>query len=170
MEYPYKKLVVPEKLQNGTLNGQLSPALLAPVLCGGRMYRPAARKFNEMYEAADAAGIKLKNIGDYRSLEQQMTMFKQRYSLVDEGRVPQVTRKYKGKTWYLKKKMSPSAVPDPTGKTGSNHGWGLAIDLDVTKVKTARWLMKNAPTYGFYLQGSDPNSREFELWHWQYCG
>lgn len=169
MEYPYKKLVVPPKLRNGALNGQLPPAMLSPVLCGGQMYRPAAKKFNEMYEAAETDGVKLKNIGDYRSFEQQLTMFKQRYSLKDEGRVPQVTRTFEGKTWYLKKKMSPSATPDPSGKTGSNHGWGLAIDLDVTKVKTARWLMKNAPTYGFYLQGDDPNSREFELWHWQFC-
>ena len=33
------------------------------------------------------------------------------------------------------------------------------------------WLCANAPKYGFYLQGSDPKSPEFEAWHWQYvCG
>lgn len=171
MKYPYKKLVVPAKLlENGVLNGKLPAALLSPLLCGGKMYRPVAKKFNEMYEAALVDGVELRNIGDYRSFEQQLALFKQRYSLVDEGRKPQITRTYKGETWYLKKKMSPSATPDPTGKNGSNHGWGLAIDLDVTKVKTARWLMKNAPTYGFYLQGDNPESREFELWHWQFCG
>jgi len=46
---------------------------------------------------------------------------------------------------------------------------GLAIDLNVTDKKVADWLCANGPKYGFYLQGSDPKSPEFELWHWQYC-
>jgi LAS superfamily LD-carboxypeptidase LdcB len=91
-------------------------------------------------------------------------MFNDRYSLKDEGRVPQITRQYQGKTWYLKKGKSPSGVPGT-----SNHGLGLAIDLDVSNPKVAAWLCSNAPKYGFYLQGSDPKSPEFELWHWQYC-
>lgn len=48
-------------------------------------------------------------------------------------------------------------------------GGGLAIDLNVTDKKVANWLCDNAPKYGFYLQGNDPKSPEFELWHWQYC-
>jgi hypothetical protein len=34
--------------------------------------------------------------------------------------------------------------------------------------KCLDWLCVNAPKYGFYLQGSDPKSKEFEAWHWQY--
>lgn len=176
IKYPYIKLVLPTALK-AHKNGQLPPQLLAGVKIGGQMYAPVAKHFNALYDAAKTAGYKLRNVGDYRSFAGQLAMFKDRYVLDDTGRVPQVTRKFEGKTWYLKKGKAPSATPDPTGKTGSNHGWGLAIDLgyDVNGRLTSmggkclEWMCENAPRYGFYLQGSDPKSKEFEAWHWQYC-
>ena len=163
-KYPYKKLVVPAALQ-GVPNGKLSGKILRPVKCGGQMYVEAAEAFNRMYDQASQSGIKLRNVGDYRSFDAQLGLFKQRYALEDLGRKPQVTRTYEGKTWYLKPGMAPCSTP---GK--SNHGLGLAIDLDVTTAKVLDWLCANAPTYGFYLQSDDPKSPEFEAWHWQYCG
>ncbi len=176
MGYPFIKLVVPSALKNHK-NGQLPENLLAKVKTGGLMYAPVAEHFNALYDAALSAGFKLKNIGDYRSFDGQLKMFLDRYDTADTGRSPQVTRQYEGKTWYLKKGKAPSAAPDPTGKKGSNHGWGLAIDLgyDVGGKLTAmggacfEWMCENAPKYGFYLQTSDPKSKEFEAWHWQYC-
>lgn len=176
--YPFVKLVLPTAL-TAHKNGQLPTNLLAPIKTGGVMYTPVADYFNKLYDAALAAGIKLKNIGDYRSFDGQLKMFLDRYSTSDLGRKPQVTRQYEGKTWYLKPGKAPSAAPDPTGKKGSNHGWGLAIDLGFEKGgktvalssdKTVHdWMVANAPKFGFYLQGSDPNSKEFEFWHWQYA-
>lgn len=163
-KYPYKKLVVPAALQCVD-NGKLSGKILRPVKCGGQMWEGAAEAFNRMYDQAIQSGIKLRNVGDYRSYEAQLQLFKQRYSLEDTGRVPKVTREWDGKTWLLRKGMSPSSTP---GK--SNHGLGLAIDLDVTTAKVLDWLCTNAPAYGFYLQSDDPSSPEFEAWHWQYCG
>ena len=163
-KYPYKKLVIPAAL-NGIPNGKLPGKLLRPVKCGGQMYVDAAAAFDRMYDQAILSGIKLRNVGDYRSYAQQEALFKQRYSLEDTGRVPKVTRTWEGKTWLLRKGMSPSSTP---GK--SNHGLGLAIDLDVTTTKVLDWLCTNAPTFGFYLQSDDPSSPEFEAWHWQYCG
>jgi LAS superfamily LD-carboxypeptidase LdcB len=163
-KYPYKKLVVPTALQ-GVPNGKLSGKILRPVKCGGQMYVEAAEAFDRMYDQATQSGIKLRNVGDYRSFDAQLGLFKQRYALDDLGRKPQVTRTYEGKTWYLKPGMAPCSTP---GK--SNHGLGLAIDLDVTTAKVLDWLCANAPTYGFYLQSDDPSSPEFEAWHWQYCG
>ena len=163
-KYPYKKLVVPAALQ-GVDNGKLSGKMLRPVKCGGQMWEGAADAFNAMYDQAIQSGIKLRNVGDYRSYEAQLQLFKQRYSLEDTGRVPKVTRQWDGKTWLLRKGMSPSSTP---GK--SNHGLGLAIDLDVTTAKVLDWLCLNAPAFGFYLQSDDPSSPEFEAWHWQYCG
>ena len=163
-KYPYKKLTVPAALQ-GVDNGKLSGKILRPVKCGGQMYVDAAEAFNAMYDQASMSGIKLRNIGDYRSYDQQLQLFNQRYSSEDGGRKPQVTRTYDGKTWYLKPGMSPCSTP---GK--SNHGLGLAIDLDVTTAKVLDWLCTNAPTYGFYLQTDDSSSPEFEAWHWQFCG
>jgi LAS superfamily LD-carboxypeptidase LdcB len=163
-KYPYKKLVVPAALQ-GVDNGKLSGKLLASVKCGGQMWSGAAEAFNRMYDQAILSGIKLRNIGDYRSYEAQLGLFKQRYALEDLGRKPTVTRTWDGKTWYLKPGMAPCSTP---GK--SNHGLGLAIDLDVTTAKVLDWMCANAPTYGFYLQSDDPSSPEFEAWHWQFAG
>jgi LAS superfamily LD-carboxypeptidase LdcB len=176
MAYPYIPVQLPTALK-AHKNGQLPANLLAKVKTGGLMYTTAAEQFNKMYDAALAAGFKLRNVGDYRSFEGQLSMFMDRYQTTDTGRVPQVTRTYEGKTWYLKKGKAPSAAPDPTGKKGSNHGWGLAIDLGyeaggkLTSMggKCFEWMCANAPKYGFYLQGSDPKSKEFEAWHWQYC-
>lgn len=174
MNYPCIKLVVPAPLKQYK-NGQLNPSVLASVKTGGKMYAPVAEQFNKLYDAALAAGFKLKNVGDYRSFDSQLSMFLDRYVTEDTG--TGVKRQYDGKTWYLKKGKAPSAAPDPTGLKGSNHGWGLAIDLGYDQGgKTAsmggacfEWMCANAPSYGFYLQGSDPKSKEFEAWHWQYC-
>ena len=70
-KYPYKKLVVPAALQ-GVDNGKLSGKILRPVKCGGQMWEGAAEAFNRMYDQATLSGIKLRNIGDYRSYEQQL--------------------------------------------------------------------------------------------------
>lgn len=179
MKYPFTPLVLPSMLR-GQINGRLDSSLLVRVATGGKMLAPAAVAFNAMYAEAQNAGITLKNIGDYRSYDGQLAMFMDRYSLKNDGRKPQVTRTYEGKTWFLKKGKAPSAAPDPTGKRGSNHGWGLAIDLAVegkqgqilnigSDKKAVRWLCANAPRFGFYLQGDNPKSPEFEIWHWQFC-
>jgi peptidoglycan hydrolase-like protein with peptidoglycan-binding domain len=173
-QYPYIKLVVPTALKQYK-NGQLAESVLASVKTGGKMYAPVAAQFNKMYDAALAAGFKLKNVGDYRSFQGQLSMFMDRYVTTDTG--TGVTRQYEGKTWWLKKGKAPSAAPDPTGLKGSNHGWGLAIDLgyDVNGKLTSmggkcfEWMCTNAPKYGFYLQGNNAASKEFEAWHWQYA-
>ncbi len=166
-KYPYKKMVLPKELAGmKDVTGKLTPEMLTTSVNGAKFWRWAGIAFNQMFNDAEKAGFKLQNIGDYRSYEQQLAMFKERYSTTDGGRKPQVTRTWDGKTWYLKPKMSPSSSP---GK--SNHGLGLAIDLNVTNPKTLDWLCENAPKYGFYLQSDNPASPEFEAWHWQYvCG
>lgn len=161
--YPSRKLVLPKELAK-VENGKVPPQMLVKLKCGGQMWRWAGVSFNVLIADARTAGIKIRNQGDYRPFEQQLTLFKDRYSLKDEGRVPQVTRQYEGKRWFLRKGKSPSASPGT-----SPHGWALAIDVDVKDAKTLNWLCNNAPKYGFYLQGSDPKSPEFEAWHWQYC-
>jgi len=166
-KYPYKKMVLPKELTSmKDETGKLTPEMLTTSVNGAKFWRWAGIAFNQMFNDAEKAGFKLQNIGDYRSYEQQLAMFKERYSTTDGGRKPQVTRTWDGKTWYLKPKMSPSSSP---GK--SNHGLGLAIDLNVTNPKTLDWLCENAPKYGYYLQSDNPASPEFEAWHWQYvCG
>lgn len=170
-KFPYIKLVLPKAVEK-VGNGNLTPAMLKGVKTGGKMWTVAADAFNEMYDAALAAGFKLRNVGDYRPVEDQMAMFRDRYDDKPTGRKPEVTRDYNGKKYYLKAGKAPSSTP---GK--SNHGFGLAIDLGyevggkLTSMggKCLDWMCENAPKYGFYLQGNDPKSPEFEAWHWQYC-
>lgn len=185
MKYPYKKLVLPKALAK-VENGKLDVKTLVKVKCGGVMYVDAANKFNEMYDAAVKDGIKFKNVGDYRSAEAQLKLFKERYRLAEDRDwkdkkkgilldTDRVKRVYNGETWLLRNGFAPCSSPQK-----SNHGYGLAIDIGVERKgklvalasdkESLEWLCANAPTYGFYLQSDDPSSREFEAWHWQYCG
>ena len=163
-KYPYKKMVLPKELVGmKDETGKLTVEQLKEAPNGAKFWKWAGIAFSQMFNDAKDAGLNLQNIGDYRSYEQQLAMFNERYSTTDGGRKPQVTRTWNGKTYYLKPGMSPSSSP---GK--SNHGLGLAIDLNVTNPKVLDWLCENAPKYGFYLQSDDPKSPEFENWHWQY--
>lgn len=175
--HPVAKMILPKEVEK-VGNGKLTDKMMKKVKCGGVMWTGAADAFNAMYDAALAAGHKLRNIGDYRPVEQQLSMFKERYSDKPTGRKPEITRTYEGKKWYLKKGMAPSGSPGT-----SNHGFGLAIDLaadakgkivGIGGTKAYAWMTENAPNYGFYLQGAPtkPDGKanpEYEAWHWQYC-
>jgi D-alanyl-D-alanine carboxypeptidase len=149
-------------------NGNLPASVLANIHAGGKLYGPAAFWFNVMFTEARKDKIVLQSVSSgYRSFRAQEVLFLSRYSRTPTGRVPQVTRKWNGETWYLRKGSAPSATP---GK--STHGYGLAQDLAVPR-RTFDWLCANAPKYGFYLQGpriknGKPNP-EWEAWHWQFC-
>ena len=175
--HPVAKMILPKEVEK-VGNGKLTDKMKKKVKCGGVMWTGAADAFNAMYDAALAAGHKLRNIGDYRPFEGQLSMFMDRYDQNPTGRKPEVTRTYQGKKWYLKKGKSPSGTPGT-----SNHGFGLAIDLAVDAkgkivgiggTKAYAWMTENAPNYGFYLQGTPtkPDGKanpEYEAWHWQYC-
>lgn len=176
MIYPSKKLVVPTELRVYN-NGQIPKHLLAKLSFGGQLWRGAAFALNILLADSKKAGVNLTNNGDYRTHERVVKLFLDRYTDKPTGRTPEVTRKWQGKTWYLKKGKAPSAAPSEQGpgRGGSPHGWGLAVDFAERRnglkkplsAPTIKWLCENAPNYGFYLQGSDPSSPEFEVWHWQ---
>lgn len=165
---PVKKLKVPKELQKYD-NGKIPPHLLKDIAGGGQLWINAADSWNAMAEAAKKDGIEFKGVAKgYRSYEAQTAMFIVRYDTKPTGRKPKVTRRWQGKVWYLRVGKSPSATPGT-----SNHGWGLAQDIEVP-AKTYAWMCNNAPKFGFYLQGKSklitgkPNP-EFEAWHWQFC-
>lgn len=177
--YPVKKMVIPSALKNEP-NGKINKKLLKKTVNGAWMWENATFSFDLMYKEARDAGIRLINIGDYRSYRAQERMFKQRYSTKDLGRKPKVTRRWNGVVYYLKPGKSPSAVPGT-----SNHGFALACDLAIknekgkvvslaSDSKAMKWMCDNAPRFGFYLQGlptlpSGKPNPEWEAWHWQYC-
>jgi len=169
--HPYKAQKVP-----GTLlrygNGRLPASALGKLSCGGTAWATSvfwggpAFAFNTMYDDALKDGIQLKAVsGGYRSFEAQEALFFSRYSTEPTGRVPQITRIYKGRTYFLNQGASPSASPGT-----SPHGWACAQDFDVSN-GAYDWLCNNGPRYGAYLQGPPkylwkPNP-EYEAWHWQ---
>jgi LAS superfamily LD-carboxypeptidase LdcB len=171
--YPVIPLRRPEELVK-TTNGKVPAKLLRKTKSGADLYTKAAVAYDALHDAALKAGFEFKSVGGYRPYERQLELFKDRYTTKDLGRKPQVTRKFEGKTWFLKPGKSPAGTPGT-----SNHGLALAVDLAVktpkglvslgSVPKAVNWLCANAPRYGFYLQVSDPKSPEFEIWHWQYC-
>lgn len=167
LSYPVKRLVVPARLGKYP-NGKLPRRLLRKTNAGGLLYKDAAKSFNKMYASAKADGITLVLTGNgYRSYETQYRLFMDRYSPKNTGRVPQVTRWFDGRRYWLKKGKSPSATPST-----SNHGYGLAVDINVHDPRVFAWLDANAPKFGFYLQGKPTRpdgsrNPEYEAWHWQ---
>jgi LAS superfamily LD-carboxypeptidase LdcB len=168
MTEPVKKLKVPKELKKYG-NGKIPAHELIKITGGGKMWGPAGFWWNHMCNDAAQSGIIIKGVSEgYRSLARQEALFFSRYSRKSTGRIPEVTRIYKMKRYWLRKGKSPSATPGH-----SPHGWALAQDIEVPKA-TYDWMCANAPRWGFYLQGPSklrngkPNP-EFEAWHWQFC-
>ena len=92
-------------------------------------------------------------------------------------------RIYDGKRWYLRRGMSPAAVPGT-----SNHGWALANDIALCKsiydplakawvkkiiaitadAKAWQWVQDNAMSFGFGWEGARPGMPGWEPWHIRY--
>lgn len=171
--YPVLPVVMPNELI-GAQNGKIDPRLLRNVNPKGQLYKTAATAFNCLQLAGYFQGISINPIGVsecYRTLERQETIFFERYQLTPSGRVPEITRVYKGRTYYLRAgDVVPCASP---GK--SNHGYGLAVDIANCYGKTLGWLLgdgfitSQALRYGFSWEVQ--SGVEAEPWHLRYvCG
>ena len=109
-----------------------------------------------MRAAAAADGITLGNVGAYRTYDQQMALFRDRYRSTPTG--SNVTRTFQGRTWWLLPGKAPSASPGT-----SNHGWGLAIDIrSVGEDGRLDWLLANAHRFGWSWE------LDVEPWHIRY--
>jgi hypothetical protein len=128
---------VPDLLR-GYGNGRIPRELLTLIGIGQhRLWGPAAEAFKSMRAAAAADGVSISVTDSYRSYDQQTTLAAEKGLSSNGG-------------W--------AAVPGT-----SEHGWGLAVDVDVDKGGLA-WLRDNGATYGFV----NPMARE--PWHWEYHG
>lgn len=169
--------VVPVKLPadlKGIPNGQLPKRLLRPIEPSGRLHHFAAEAWAWLREKAAEEKLTLAQVGDYRSLEQQIALFKTRMRpYPDAKRKTQTTRKWNGETWYLHV-GAPVATPGT-----SNHGFALAIDaalvlkngtvvsITTKPVKARRsglaFLAEYAPQIGFSWE-----IPKVEPWHIRY--
>lgn len=169
-EYPVLPLIMPSDLKSEA-NGNLKPSLLRDIKApNGKLHHLAATAWNALQLAAYFDGVELKHVGAYRPLSEQIALFNNRYEAQKTGRVPEVTRVYNGKTWYLKKGMAPAGTPST-----SNHGWGLAIDIADASGKRLEWLLgdgfmtSNALKFGFSWEVK--SGANAEAWHIRYvCG
>lgn len=119
-------------------NGRVPEAHLVPLRqAGQRLAAPAAAAFTEMEAAARASGIPLRVTDSYRSYEQQVDVA-QRKGLYSEGGL--------------------AARPG-----SSQHGWGLAVDLDLDQ-RAQDWMRANGPRFGFV------EDVPREPWHWTFHG
>jgi len=138
-------IVMPKDLK-GVTPGKLPESLLRSIPGGGKLHWLAADAWNAMVAKAKADGLELKptSSGDlYRTYENQLASFKQRYVL--EPVVGTSTKSFEGKTWYLKKGMAMLATP---GK--SNHNLGIAVDVSSAgETKRLNWLIANVKDFGF---------------------
>ena len=158
--YPVKPIVMPADLrhqQNGVLVASLLKNINTPTQ--GKMHHKAAIAFRCLALNAYFHGISLDQVGAYRTLAQQLAMFKQRYSLTPQSR--NITRKWNHQTYYLRDGFAPSSTPGQ-----SNHGWGLAVDIANCSGARLDFLLANAAKFGFSWEiKSGPQA---EAWHIRY--
>lgn len=117
-------------------NGRIPAQALTSIGVGdNRLSRDAAEAFVRMRSDAAAAGVQIGVSDSYRSYDEQVALV-QREGLYSKGGL--------------------AASPGT-----SNHGWGLAVDLDID-ARAYDWLAKNGARYGFV------EDTPREPWHWGY--
>lgn len=117
-------------------NGRIPADALAPIGVGEhRLWEPAAHAFTDMMAAAQRDGVTIGVNSSYRSYEGQVEMV-ERYGLYSQG--------------------GRAAAPGT-----SNHGWGVAIDLQLDDA-AQEWMRANAADYGFV------EDVPREPWHWTF--
>ncbi|MFZ4718257.1 MAG: M15 family metallopeptidase [Ilumatobacteraceae bacterium] len=127
--------VPPELARFG--NGRIPPDMLTPIGQGNhKLWGPAAVAWKDLIARAARAGIDLRITDSYRTYDQQVEL---------------------AATKGLSSQGGWAATPGT-----SNHGWGMAVDADVTDPKVNDWLRANAGSAGWVL------STEREPWHYEY--
>lgn len=127
--------VPPELARFG--NGRLPPEVLTPIGQGNHaLWAPAAAAWKDLIARAARVGITLRVTDSYRTYDQQVQLAAQK-GLSSQG------------GW--------AATPGT-----SNHGWGMAVDADVTDPRVNAWLRANAGSVGWVL------ATEREPWHYEY--
>jgi hypothetical protein len=123
-------------------NAALPDDVLEEVLGGGELLAGApAHSWNQMVSDAAEEGVTLQFINSYRDHDHQQR-------LVDQKGIF-------------------NSVTNPTGAAPvgrSNHGWGLAGDVDRTQAGAVDWLRANGEQYGWR------NTVSSEPWHWGFKG
>jgi D-alanyl-D-alanine carboxypeptidase len=117
-------------------NGKIPRTALSPVgNTGHRLWAPAASSLTSLMADAKKDGVTIGITDSYRPYDEQVDLAK-RKGLYSQGGL--------------------AAKPGT-----SEHGWGMAADLDLDS-KGQAWMRQNAAKYGFV------NNVSRESWHWAY--
>ena len=117
-------------------NGRIPATALAPIGDSGhRLAAPAAAAFGDLQAAARRDGVSIGVTDSYRSYDAQVDVAR-RKGLYSQGGL--------------------AAQPGT-----SQHGWGLAVDLDLDS-RAQAWMRANGPRFGFV------EDTPREPWHWAY--
>ncbi|MGC0144338.1 M15 family metallopeptidase [Pseudactinotalea sp. Z1732] len=117
-------------------NGRIPRDALEPVgNTGHRLWAPAAQSFEKLLTAAAADGVTIGVTDSYRPYDVQVDVVR-RKGLYSEGGL--------------------GARPGT-----SQHGWGMAVDLDLNAPAQA-WMRTNAAQFGFV------EDTPREPWHWAF--
>ena len=115
-------------------NGKIPASALEQVgNTGHKLWGPAAESLTRMMSDAEKAGVHIGITDSYRPYTEQVDLAR-RKGLYSQGGL--------------------AAKPGT-----SEHGWGMAADLDLN-AKALSWVRENAAKYGFY------NTAPRESWHW----
>ena len=119
-------------------NGRVPADALVPIGVGQhRLAAPAAAAFGDLQAAARRDGVTLGVTDSYRSYDAQVDVA-QRKGLYSQGGL--------------------AAQPGT-----SQHGWGLAVDLDLD-TRAQSWMRANGARFGFV------EDTPREPWHWAFQG
>ena len=117
-------------------NGKIPASALQEVgSTGHRLWAPAAQSLTRLISAAAADGVRVGISDSYRSYAGQVDVA-QRKGLYSQGGL--------------------AAVPGT-----SDHGWGMAVDLELDKAAQA-WMRAHGAEHGFV------EDTPREPWHWAY--
>ena len=117
-------------------NGKIPPAALGKVGdTRHKLWAPAAEQLTQMMSDAKAQGVTIGITDSYRPYEEQVDLVR-RKGLYSQGGL--------------------AAKPGT-----SDHGWGMATDLDLNP-RALAWMRDNAGKYGF----DEDTPRE--SWHWAF--
>jgi peptidoglycan hydrolase-like protein with peptidoglycan-binding domain len=149
--YPVAPAAIPgwvKQFGNGKI--PVDRMLKVAPLGAGYLVPEAAAAWRNLQNAAKAGGFPLTMTGAYRSYDQQVELFNQRYSTSDTGGGQKV---WNGTRYWLRPNMAMAATPGT-----SNHGWGCAVDVALggygAEAKTVdasflHWALGNAAANGW---------------------
>ena len=123
-------------LQDRYENGRIPVTALAEVgSTGHRLAAPAAAALESLMRAAQRDGVKIGITDSYRDYDEQVDLAR-RKGLYSQGGL--------------------AAKPGT-----SDHGWGLAVDLDLD-ARAQAWMRANGGRFGF------TENTPREPWHWKF--